>query len=41
MTAWQGPLSKEMMDVFLELDNFHSRMEAQKLKEESAKNKHG
>lgn len=41
MTAWKGPLPKDMIDVFLELDNYHARMEAQKLKEETAKGKHG
>ena len=42
MIGWEGALSKEMVDVFMELDMIYSKMEAQKLKKELSRgNKNG
>lgn len=42
MVGWVGPLSKSMFDVFLELDAFYDKMEAQMMeKEMEHKKQHG
>ena len=39
MIGWEGPASKSMVDVFMELDAIYSKMEAQKVKRDAQKRK--
>ena len=42
LTGWSGPLSKSIFDVFLELDTFYDKMEAQMMEKEiESKRKNG
>jgi hypothetical protein len=42
LVGWYGPLSKSILDVFLELDNFYEKMETQMMeKEMESRKKHG
>jgi hypothetical protein len=39
LVDWKGPLSRSMLDTFFELDYFMDKMEKQKMKQESKRNK--
>jgi hypothetical protein len=39
MVGWSGPLSKSILDVFLELDAFYEKMEAQMMEKEAEHNR--
>ena len=40
--GWKGAIPKIMLDVFMELDLFYDKMEAERIeKEAKAKNNHG
>lgn len=42
LVGWQGPLSKSILDVFLELDVFYDKMETQMMdKEIESKKRYG
>jgi hypothetical protein len=38
LIGWEGALPKDMIDVFMELDTFFSKMELQKIDAEAKKN---
>jgi hypothetical protein len=39
MVGWEGSISKTMLDVFMELDMFFDKMEAQRIDEEMKEEK--